>query len=127
MSTLQKTKRRVSLTGTLQKAKKSKEVGHISKKEKYRGLCSTCKNAPMCMYRRGSKQPVLQCEEFEGYAPLSVRTTGRNISPASLENGSSIQGKDSGKYKGLCRNCENRETCTYPKPEGGVWHCNEYL
>jgi NADH-quinone oxidoreductase subunit E len=31
-----------------------------------------------------------------------------------------------GKYKGLCLNCANRETCTFPKPEGGVWHCDEY-
>ena len=29
-------------------------------------------------------------------------------------------------YRGLCSLCENRTTCTYPKPEGGVWHCEEY-
>jgi hypothetical protein len=28
--------------------------------------------------------------------------------------------------KGLCMNCAYRETCLYPKPEGGVWHCEEY-
>jgi len=27
---------------------------------------------------------------------------------------------------GLCRNCARLSTCTYPRPEGGVWHCNEY-
>ena len=30
------------------------------------------------------------------------------------------------KYKGLCVNCEHRETCTLPKPKSGVWHCEEY-
>lgn len=29
-------------------------------------------------------------------------------------------------YKGLCSNCEERATCIYPKPEGGVWHCDEF-
>lgn len=28
--------------------------------------------------------------------------------------------------KGLCINCENRNTCKYIKPDGGVWHCEEY-
>jgi hypothetical protein len=28
--------------------------------------------------------------------------------------------------KGLCLNCENRETCQYPISDGGVWHCDEY-
>jgi len=28
--------------------------------------------------------------------------------------------------KGLCINCENRSTCKYIKPNGGVWHCEEY-
>jgi hypothetical protein len=26
----------------------------------------------------------------------------------------------------LCSNCEDRHTCIYPKPAGGVWHCEEY-
>jgi len=29
-------------------------------------------------------------------------------------------------YKGLCVNCENRETCRLAKSEGGIWHCEEY-
>lgn len=33
---------------------------------------------------------------------------------------------DDRRFKGLCVNCAYRETCLYPKPEGGVWHCEEY-
>ena len=29
-------------------------------------------------------------------------------------------------HGGLCMDCEYRNDCTYPKPEGGVWHCGEY-
>ncbi|MBX3393880.1 MAG: hypothetical protein KF841_00790 [Phycisphaerae bacterium] len=28
--------------------------------------------------------------------------------------------------KGLCATCELRETCTFPRPESGVWRCEEY-
>ncbi len=31
-----------------------------------------------------------------------------------------------GELKGLCANCEIRDTCTFPKAEGGIWHCEEY-
>jgi hypothetical protein len=30
------------------------------------------------------------------------------------------------RYSGLCVNCEHRQSCTHPKPEGGVWHCENY-
>ncbi|MEI9476493.1 MAG: hypothetical protein WCO26_07950 [Deltaproteobacteria bacterium] len=33
---------------------------------------------------------------------------------------------DVGKHRGLCTICEDHGVCTYPKPEGGVWHCEEY-
>ncbi len=29
-------------------------------------------------------------------------------------------------HKGLCMNCDERETCMLPRPESGVWHCEEY-
>jgi hypothetical protein len=29
-------------------------------------------------------------------------------------------------FKGLCSNCENRNTCVNSRMEGGVWHCEEY-
>jgi hypothetical protein len=28
--------------------------------------------------------------------------------------------------RGLCMNCDVRDTCTFTKPEGGVWFCEEY-
>jgi hypothetical protein len=34
--------------------------------------------------------------------------------------------QDSSTSKGLCATCDNRETCTYPKPEDGIWHCEEF-
>jgi len=31
-----------------------------------------------------------------------------------------------GKYEDLCSSCEKRESCSYPRPVGGVWHCEGY-
>jgi hypothetical protein len=30
-------------------------------------------------------------------------------------------------FRGLCVNCANRSICLFPKSEGGVWHCEEYV
>jgi len=93
------------------------------KKKEYRGLCITCKNAPTCTYPRDPDRAVLECEEFEGHEPLQRWATGGDISPRQV---SAAKQEDSVKYKGLCVNCENREHCTFPKPESGVWRCEEY-
>ena len=37
------------------------------------------------------------------------------------------QKKDGEEFRGLCVNCANRHTCLFPKSEGGVWHCQEYV
>jgi hypothetical protein len=76
------------------------------------------------MHQKDAKWPVLQCEEFEACestAPKNVavragqrRTARKKVGVPSL-------------LKGLCANCDNLDHCTYPKPEGGVWHCEEYV
>jgi hypothetical protein len=91
---------------------------------KYRGLCSTCKNAPGCTFPRDSQKPVLNCEEFEVDTCPSVETTREEKSASSAPV--DVEDEDSNKFIGLCSNCDNRRTCVFPKPEGGVWHCEEY-
>lgn len=104
-------------------ARVSTEIQKIATSEvmDYRGLCWMCAGTSTCTYRRDPRQPVWQCDEFEcGISPV-------NISPPTHSRIEFIPGDENpGEYAGLCVNCEHRETCTYPKPEGGVWHCNEY-
>ena len=97
-----------------------KKIAMVEVRE-YRGLCSVCKETSTCTYRRDPWQPVWQCDEFECES-IQVSTFPPIDSPFK----SDAAYESSGKYKGLCLNCENRETCTYRKPEGGVWHCDEY-
>jgi len=86
------------------------------------GLCSTCKYDPDCMYEAASGGAILQCEQYE-LAP-SAQAPRRAATQARSQSNNAT---DTNGYAGLCANCENRKTCIYPKPEGGVWHCDEYI
>ena len=93
----------------------------------YRGLCSTCETASTCTFPRDPERPIMHCDELDSYQGDTV--TVKKVARAELAGPKAVseaEQKELGKYKGLCVNCENRETCTFPKPEGGVWHCDEY-
>jgi hypothetical protein len=93
----------------------------------YQGLCSTCDGAATCTFPRDPDRPILHCDELDSYKPETV--TVKEAAGAELTTPKAVsraKKKEVGEYKGLCVNCENRETCTFPKPEGGVWHCDEY-
>ena len=92
--------------------------------KKYPGLCSTCKNAPFCTFSRDRQKPVLNCEEFEVDTDPLVKNA-ENDDPVEIVSADAGK-KDLNKFTGLCINCDNRRTCTFPKPEGGIWHCEEY-
>ena len=86
----------------------------------YRDLCSTCNHAGTCDPRSTAEHPIFFCEMFEAFVPASVvapTTTGpeRQANPAGMVG-----------LKGLCINCEHRESCSMHRPEGGIWHCEEY-
>jgi len=96
-----------------------------------KGLCSCCKEASTCTYPKVPDRPVLQCEEFNGILPPPSKRSSliRNVSPVSprgVVDEPVPRGFESLEPRGLCSNCEERETCTFPKLEGGVWHCEEY-
>jgi hypothetical protein len=101
----------------------SAEVRKIGTDElrEYGGLCSTCANASTCDYRRTPLQPVWDCCDFEPET-AQVNIVSPTLSPLK----SIAEGENPGRHAGLCVNCEHRETCTYPRPEGGVWRCEEY-
>jgi len=90
----------------------------------YSGLCSSCKNAPNCTYPRSAGRPITQCEEFEGFQCRSAGNSTENISQSFA--GVKAEERNQDKNLGLCRNCENLSSCKFPKPEGGIWHCEEY-
>jgi hypothetical protein len=106
---------------------KVKRGGNTSLKKEYYGLCSCCESSLTCSYDRDPKHPVLQCEEFGGilYSPVKTEDP-KNNPPSKVRKATLIPKISFHPCKGLCMNCEERVTCTYPKPEGGVWHCEEF-
>lgn len=87
------------------------------------GICPGCALNPRCSLRRDKSTAVWFCESFQCAAEEE-----RGVEPIDIDRcASEMAGcRYDSRFKGLCMNCENREKCTYPKPEGGVWHCSEY-
>ncbi len=85
---------------------------------RYRDLCSTCKHTEACGGRSTLEHPIFFCELFEVFAPPPTLTPVGPLESQSRQ--------DTSEYRGLCMNCANRNTCAIPKPEGGIWHCQEY-
>jgi hypothetical protein len=91
------------------------------------GICSCCKGVLTCTYTKNPCRPTWECDDFDGYEPSRASTVVKDIlTTTDPEPGFDIEEKDSGKHKGLCGICEDRDICTFTKPEGGVWHCEEY-
>ena len=93
------------------------------------GLCATCSTASTCIFLRSAEEPILQCEEFDDRGPAApkparydadIELTRQRWESAALEI-ATLQTN-----RGLCANCEHNATCTFDRPEAGVWHCEEY-
>ena len=91
----------------------------------HRGLCLSCQNTLTCTFLKNSHDAVLQCDEFDGSDSI-LQKPDRSFHKSMTGSKSNPENKDLNGAKGLCSICEDRETCTYPKSEGGVWHCEEY-
>jgi len=91
---------------------------------RYFGLCMSCRHASSCTFPRDPAKPAFYCEEFEIETKVSI------IPPEKAQSfsidSSAAKEKGSTKFIGLCSDCEGRQTCTFSKSEGGVWHCEEY-
>lgn len=100
----------------------------MAKEVEYRGLCLTCSNAPSCAFLGQFSRPVLQCEQFECLACRPAGSAGEQDSPSdsTIYHTASREDDDSDLYIGLCKTCDERDSCKFTRPESGVWHCEEY-
>ena len=86
------------------------------------GLCTTCNNSAICVYRKRRGHDAVQCEMFDCSVVDESNRVKRVVPDVTTMPGVvELQ-----KFKGLCVNCVYRDTCKLSKPEGGVWHCEEY-
>ena len=87
----------------------------------YRALCSTCIHERACGSRSTPERPILFCELFE----VPAAAPAPNSAPVAAQPAPPASGQGT-EHRGLCVNCDNRHECTTPRPEAGVWHCEEY-
>ncbi|HUS47295.1 MAG TPA: hypothetical protein VM098_04205 [Phycisphaerae bacterium] len=93
-------------------------AGEPSAARLYRDLCSTCNHIRTCDGRGKPDSPIFFCELFEALPAAPATPAADRPKVAGRQPQSA--------YEGLCMNCEDRKSCTMQKPEGGVWHCEEY-
>lgn len=113
---------------------KGKTAGEIKKqvtvtaREEYLGICSTCNYAPDCAHRlRNPGLAIWDCENYDDYVHIAGAEINGGLSEIIPAPRKSHRPEfDAVEYKGLCGNCEKRDECTFPRPAGGVWHCEEY-
>ena len=89
------------------------------------GLCSTCVNAAACTYTTDPARPVLQCDEYM-CLPAPGFSAACRANPSRGPLNRRHEAKRGDEDMGLCSHCAGRDTCAFPIPEGGVWHCEEY-
>ena len=116
MATIQeiKKKKKASATGKTQKLKTRKETIVASAKQETKTIEEVV--------------PISKYKEWKLlYAPYPFSTNSNNPSPiTSSQSRSNVEERESSITKDLCKNCKKNETCQLPKPEGGIWHCEDY-
>lgn len=90
------------------------------RKVEYNDLCVTCNNGPECTSRKNIIRPVYFCENFDDYVQQKTVEVEMELTPEKAVAEKTLE------FTGLCVNCNHRNTCAFPKPDGGVWHCEEY-
>ena len=85
------------------------------------GLCLTCVHFKKCTLTagNGATSGVQFCEEYQTVCLDPVVVTGKKNSRNTMKRTSSG-------ILGLCCNCVHYPYCSFPKPEAGVWHCEDY-
>ncbi len=99
----------------------------VERRAESSGLCMTCAHVSTCTFLRRDTPPVLCCEEFDGRQEhRSGATADVMAQSATVHTQATYVRERSSKFKGLCATCEKRKLCTFPRAEGGVWHCEEF-
>jgi hypothetical protein len=88
--------------------------------DEFLDLCGICVSGPGCMNRGTRIKPKLFCEQFE--VELAPEPAWEDADPPARPENTIADGP----LRGLCCNCDNRSHCTITKPEGDIWHCEEY-
>ena len=91
----------------------------MSQENVYQGLCQTCKHDSTCSFHRTKELPIIQCEEFETTESQVSRWLAKAPSEVPMDPA------EVGRL-GLCANCSNVASCSFPDARNRVLMCEEY-
>jgi len=85
-----------------------------------KGICSTCLHFTKCALRPAdcSTNGIQFCEEYK-----TVCLAPAVVTDDKSEN---MMKKAPSGILGLCSDCNHYSYCSFPRPESGVWHCEDY-
>ncbi len=82
-----------------------------------KSICTSCIHTGHCVYQGRSSGSIITCDEFESKMAISRKI---EILPEHRIE------RNEGELKGLCANCDYRNTCMFADSVSGIWHCEEY-
>lgn len=90
-------------------------------------LFSPARHIWNCSWPRRLDRPIWQSDQpHQALRRYESLPDADLAAEADLRTNPGPAGEEFSRVKGLCRFCARRDTCVYPKHEGGVWHCTEF-
>jgi len=90
------------------------------------GICAHCVRMTLCTSRKNWMGPIRDCDDFEDRRAAAPEPAVES-QPFTVDKPIYLEySEEAENYKGLCINCDNRETCGYRTPGRAVWYCEEY-
>jgi hypothetical protein len=83
-------------------------------------LCPDCLELAASRYLARFGPPRERCEECERLRALGA-SSGESVPPRDVPADTPARER-----RGLCADCENRDTCVLSDAPAGVWYCSEY-
>jgi len=111
------------------KGRVATQPSEVSETYLFTGLCATCGVVDTCVSAKNSGYPVVECEEYEEDVRSYSETVEITMTSSAKKTASSprpVNAKGEEVIEGLCETCSYHDSCTFPRMEGGVWHCEEY-
>ena len=95
--------------------RKKSEI-RVNAATRFNDLCANCMQRDDCSICRARTSAIHYCEEYAAATLQGIQWDNR---PPVASPKPPIEA-------GICVNCEKRATCTVERPDGGIWHCEEY-
>jgi len=91
------------------------------------GICANCNRMVLCTSRKNWIGPIRDCDDFDDRRAAAPDLAVESQSFAMDKSIDLAAPEEAEVYKGLCINCDHRETCGYrTASDRVVWYCEEY-